>query len=150
MAKFQDRARIATFYHASPVKFRRGALLTGGHSGGYGSAHSSVCMTDCAAPHATIAGKAIEGNWYVYLVAPEGPVSYVGGNGEYQARAATVVDCVGRAQALAARVTRGALRDKYSEGKPFVSYVPRPRLLRGVRVHPHDTNGQRAQANRAS
>lgn len=112
------------FYHASPRRFRNGDILTGGRSGGYGSCHTSVCMTTSPDPHATIRSRIpgwsgydtqndeidvedfmspgrlrsqVDADWYVYEVEPIGDVSYVADNAEYQARAARVVRNVGKA-----------------------------------------------------
>lgn len=107
------------FYHASPVRFRHGDIITGGHSGGSGYAHSNVCMTTSPVPHGTIASN-IPGwsgsrthdrpaddfqpvqdkDWYVYEVEPRGKVHYVAGNGEYQAASAMVLKNIGKATAF--------------------------------------------------
>ena len=42
------------FYHASPIKFHYGDMLTGGHEGGSGHGHHNVCMTTSPVAHATI------------------------------------------------------------------------------------------------
>jgi len=41
-------------YHASPVRFRHGDVLTGGRGGGAGYAHDNICMTTNPDPHVTI------------------------------------------------------------------------------------------------
>lgn len=118
------------FYHASPRRFRHGDLLVGGHAGGAGTGHTHICMTTSPEPHATIRGN-IPGwpgfhdqrdreisdeerswgrgpptqdrDWYIYEVEPQGPVHYVQGNAEYQARTAVVVRMVGKATAFLPR-----------------------------------------------
>lgn len=118
------------FYHASPVRFRHGDILVGGRSGGAGTAHSRVCMTTSPEPHATIRSNipgwpgfydhsdinvgdelrawgmgppTSDRDWYVYEVEPIGPVVYVHGNAEYQARRAKVLKTVGKATAFLPR-----------------------------------------------
>jgi hypothetical protein len=153
------------FYHASPRRFRHGDLLTGGHDGGYGYPHPNVCMTNSPAPHGTVAHKAVEENWLVYEVQPNGTVTHNEGNGEYQARSATVLQCVGRAAALAAKPQPGARAEKTewkvspedkadnrrNPTKRFESWVPCV-PVRGVRIarpwRKYVWRGLEAEANR--
>ncbi len=119
--KHGDRVHGITFYHSSPVRFRHGDILRGGHEGGSGYEHQNVCMTTHPTPHCTIAsgipgwkgtrpnpelGPASEFNpqavqdrdWYVYKIEPIGKVHYVDDTGEYQARSAKVLQNLGKAK----------------------------------------------------
>lgn len=101
------------FYHASPMRFRHGDLITGGHSGGGGYEHPNVCMTTQPTPHDTIASN-IPGwlgykpkpessgdkDWFVYQVEPVGKVQYNDGWKEYQASSARVIKNLGKAAAF--------------------------------------------------
>lgn len=153
------------FYHASPRRFRHGDILTGGHSGGWGSAHSNVCMTTSPDPHVTIRAS-IPGwsnshtqeyidaygddesrpgrlqsqastDWYVYEVEPMHSVRYVKGNNEYQTRAARVIRNLGKASAL--------LKKRHPDGGTAIALSPardRDRLTKYA-----DRRSRRAKKN---
>lgn len=110
-----------TLYHASPVRFRHGDLIVGGRGGGSGYAHPNVCMTTSPLAHATINNNipgwrghhvnpdpnslyskppVVDRDWFVYEVEPIGPLHYVEGNEEYQARSAKVIRNLGKASAF--------------------------------------------------
>ena len=140
------------FYHASPRRFRHGDILTGGHDGGYGYAHSNVCMTDGPAPHGTVAHKAVEENWLVYEVEPVGSVSYVEGNHEFQSKQAKVLRCIGRVAGFAHKPTANAQASKWS-GKTeyFVSYpahIPRKGVRSDRPMNKYVWRGQEADQRR--
>ncbi len=144
------------FYHVSPRRFRHGDVLTGGHSGGEGTAHDNVCMTTSPDPHGTIRARIpgweqsrapserdyddefrpgllrnqAKADWYVYEVEPMYRVSYVEGNNEYQTRAARVVRNLGKASAL--------LKKRHPEGGVAMALSPardRDRLARYADRH---------------
>lgn len=156
-------SRITKFYHASPRRFRHGDLLVGGQLGGYGYAHVNICMTNSPAPHGTIADKAIAENWLVYEVQPNGHVGHNEYNGEFQSKTATVLRCIGRAAALAAKPQPGARANKAewrnfdklntspNPTKYFASWVPCV-PVRGVDIErpwrQYKWRGPEAEANR--
>jgi hypothetical protein len=112
------------FYHASPKRFRYGDILVGGLSGGSGYGHLNVCLTTTPVPHPTIQSHipgwkghywgggespylekpVIDRDWFVYEVEPIGPVHYVAGNDEYQAKRAKVLKNLGKAKSFLQRL----------------------------------------------
>lgn len=115
------------YFHASPVRFRYGDILTGGHEGGAGYKHWDVCMTNSPVPHATISDK-VTRSWHVYEVEPLYRVGFCEGNGEYQTKAARVIRRVGNAKAILDNYKRN--QQKKHKNTPLWKSAP------GSYVHP--------------
>jgi len=96
---------MVKLYHASPLRFRFGDILEGGHGGGAGYAHWNVCMTDSPVTHGSISHH-VDWSWTVYEVEPLAPVRYVEGNAEYQTTRARVIRVVGNARSILENVRK--------------------------------------------
>lgn len=84
---------IKKFFHASPKRFKKGALL---------ARNGAVFMTDSAMPHYTIFDEAIAGGWHVYEVKPLAKVYFGFCWDEAITDQAEVVRYVGTARGIAA------------------------------------------------
>ena len=96
--KIKVKLSKVKYYHASSMRHKPGDILEGRHSDGWNPG-LWVFLVDTPLPHFTIHSSAVEENWFVYEIKPDGNVK-LGHEEDLIAKRVEIVRCVGRARGI--------------------------------------------------